>query len=160
MSNFISLTVIMALLGSALIAGVFFAFSSFIMKALARLSSSEGMAAMQSINVVVINPVFLGVFMGTAIVSLIVAVLAILSWESTSAAYYLVGAVLYIVGTFMVTGLGNVPLNNKLASTEVTDLTANAIWQHYLKRWTQLNTLRTVCSLAAAMVLLVGLISD
>jgi len=160
MSLFISLTVIMALLGSALIAGVFFAFSSFIMKALARLPSSEGMAAMQSINVAVINPVFLGAFMGTAIVFLIVVVLAIMSWESASAAYYLVGAVLYIVGTFMVTGLGNVPLNNKLASTEITDSTANAIWQHYLKRWTQLNTLRTVCSLAAAMVLLVGFIGD
>lgn len=112
---------------------------------------------MQSINVVVINPIFLGVFMGTAIVALFVAVLAILSWESPSAVYYLVGAALYIVGTFMVTGLGNVPLNNALASAEVSDEKAEAIWQHYLKHWTLLNTLRTICALAAAIVLLVGL---
>jgi len=158
--NILPLTAIIALIGSALIAGVFFAFSSFVMKALARLPSSEGMAAMQSINVVVINPVFLSVFLGTAIISLIVAVLAILSWENSSAVYFLVGSVLYIVGTFMVTGLGNVPLNNKLASTEVINSAANAIWQHYLKRWTQLNTLRTICSLAAAMVLLIGIIGD
>src|SRR3954453_3000242 len=55
-----------AALGCGLIAGVFFAFSTFVMKALARLPADEGMAAMQSINVVVLNPMFLGVFLGTA----------------------------------------------------------------------------------------------
>ena len=62
-------TGVLALLGSALIGGVFFAFSSFIMKALARVPSSEGIAVMQSINVVVINPSFIGAFMGTALLS-------------------------------------------------------------------------------------------
>lgn len=52
-------TVVLALIGSALIDGVFFAFSSFIMKALARLPSSQGMLVMQSINVMVLNPLFL-----------------------------------------------------------------------------------------------------
>jgi uncharacterized membrane protein len=50
--------VVIALLGSALIGGIFFAFSSFVMKALARVPSPEGIAAMQSINVVVLNPSF------------------------------------------------------------------------------------------------------
>ncbi len=59
-----------AALGSALVGGVFFAFSSFVMKALGRVPSSEGIAAMQSINVVVINPSFMGAFMGTALLSL------------------------------------------------------------------------------------------
>ncbi|MGH7600945.1 MAG: hypothetical protein ACREOI_31695, partial [bacterium] len=53
-----------AALGCGLIAGVFFAFSAFVMKALSRLPPSEGIAAMQSINVAVINPVFLTVFLG------------------------------------------------------------------------------------------------
>ncbi len=59
-----------ALLGSALIGGVFFTFSNFVMKALARVPSAEGIAVMQSINVVVINPSFMGAFMGTAVLSL------------------------------------------------------------------------------------------
>jgi len=42
-----ALTLFVAL-GCGLIAGVFFAFSAFVMKALARLSSAEGIAAMQS----------------------------------------------------------------------------------------------------------------
>jgi len=55
-----------AALGSGLIAGVFFAFSTFVMPALARLAPAQGVAAMQAINVAVLNRWFLGVFVGTA----------------------------------------------------------------------------------------------
>ena len=71
-----------ALLGSGVIGGVFFAFSSFIMKSLARLPSSEGIAAMQSINVVVLNRSFLGIFMGTAAIALVLIVLSITQWNT------------------------------------------------------------------------------
>jgi uncharacterized membrane protein len=158
MNVFTTVTVIVALLGSALIGGIFFAFSSFIMKALARLPTSEGMAAMQSINVVVLNPVFLAVFMGTTVISLLVLIVAISGWGMPAAPYFMLGALLYIVGTFIVTGVGNVPLNNQLASIAATDPAASDIWKHYLKRWTQLNTLRTFCAMAAAIVLLTGLL--
>ena len=158
MNTLTTVTVILALIGSALIGGIFFAFSSFIMKALARLPSSEGMAAMQSINVVVLNPVFLGVFMGTAVISLLVSILAIRGWDMPAAPYYLVGAVFYIVGTFLVTGMGNVPLNNQLAAVTVNDPAASDIWQHYLDRWTRLNTIRTVSATVASVMLLIGLL--
>jgi uncharacterized membrane protein len=55
-----------AALGCGLLAGLFFAFSVSVMKALARLPSAEGITAMQSINVTIINPVFLATFFGTA----------------------------------------------------------------------------------------------
>ena len=151
-------SVVMALLGSALIAGVFFAFSSFVMKALARMPSHQGIAAMQSVNVVVINPTFLGTFMGTAVLCLLVALLAIKGWGTPSAPFYLVGALLYLVGTLLVTGLGNVPLNDKRAAVSATDSTAVAVWDHYLDRWTRLNTIRTVAAAAAAMMFTLGLI--
>ena len=77
MNSLVSLVGTIALLGSALVGGVFFAFSSFVMKALARMPSSEGIAAMQSINVVVINPAFLGAFIGTALLSVTVLVLVL-----------------------------------------------------------------------------------
>ena len=158
MNTLTTVTVILALIGSALIGGIFFAFSSFIMKALARLPSSEGMAAMQSINVVVLNPLFLGVFMGTAVISLLVSILAIWEWEMPAAPYYLIGALLYIVGTFLVTGMGNVPLNNQLAAVTVNDSAARDIWQHYLVRWTRLNTIRMVSATVAAVMILIGLL--
>ena len=62
----LSVLTLVAALGCGLIAGVFFAFSTFVMRALARLSPSEGIAAMQSINITVLNPWFLGAFLGTA----------------------------------------------------------------------------------------------
>lgn len=153
-----TVAVIVALLGSALIAGVFFAFSSFVMKALARLPSAEGIAAMQSINEVVLNPTFLGAFMGTAAVSALVAMLAVAGWSVPSAPYYLAGALTYLSGTFLVTGLGNVPLNNRLAAVSRTDPQAILVWEHYLKRWTWLNTVRTMASLVAALLFTLGLI--
>lgn len=158
MNTLTTLAAILALMGSALIAGIFFAFSNFIMKALARLPASQGMAAMQSINVTVLNPVFLAVFMGTTVISLLLTVLAVIGWQIPAAPYYLVGAVLYIVGTFMLTGLGNVPMNNQLAAVSANNPAASESWQHYLDQWTRLNTLRTISATAAAMVMLIGLL--
>ena len=61
---------IFSALGCGLMAGTFFAFSVFVMSALARLPAPQGIAAMQSINITVINPVFMLVFMGTALTCL------------------------------------------------------------------------------------------
>lgn len=146
-----------ALLGSALIAGVFFAFSSFVMGALARLPAAEGIAAMQSINVVVLNRSFLGTFVGTAVVSLVVAGLAVAGWGNPGAPWFLAGALSYIGGTFLVTGLGNVPLNDRLAAVSAPDPAAVPLWEHYLERWTRLNTLRTVAAATAVLLFVVGL---
>lgn len=70
-----------AALGAGLIAGVFFAFSAFVLKALSRLPVSAGIAAMQSINVVVLNPLFLGVFIGTAVLCAAMMVAALTRWQ-------------------------------------------------------------------------------
>ncbi len=149
-----------ALLGSALIGGVFFAFSSFVMKALARVPSSEGIAAMQSINVVVINPSFLGAFLGTAVLSLGVVGLALVRWSHPSAMFFLGGAVFYVVGTFLVTMFGNVPLNDQLAAVSATDPATRDVWDHYLDRWTMWNHVRTVAAMVAALLYTVGLMQN
>jgi len=160
MNGLVIVSVVLALIGSALIGGVFFAFSSFVMKALARVPSEEGIAAMQSINVVVLNPSFLGAFIGTAATSVLVAVLAVQGWATSSAPWFLAGALLYLAGTFLVTALGNVPLNDELASVAAGDAAAAAIWERYLHRWTRLNTLRTVAAALAALMFTFGLIQS
>jgi uncharacterized membrane protein len=157
MSVFVETLVIAALLGCGVIAGVFFAFSSFIMKSLARLPSSDGIAAMQSINVVVLNRSFLGTFMGTAVISFLLIVLSVVQWGTASAPFFLLGAVSYLVGTFLVTVIGNVPLNNRLQAVSGSDASAFPVWEHYLDRWTLLNTLRTLGAVAAALMFTLGL---
>jgi len=149
---------VLALLGSALIGGVFFAFSSFIMKALARVPSSEGIAVMQSINVVVINPSFIGAFMGTALLSVAVIVLVLMNGIIPATMFFISGAVLYIVGTFLVTMFGNVPLNNQLAAASVNDPDAAKLWTHYLDRWTMWNHVRTAAAIVASLLFTLGLV--
>jgi len=89
------------------------------MKALAGVPSSEGIGVMQSINVVVINPSFLGVFFGTAVLSLVVGGLALAGWGRPSACFFFGGALFYLVVTSFVTMLCNVPLNNRLADRDM-----------------------------------------
>ena len=160
MNPLIPLVGITVLLGSALVGGVFFAFSSFVMKALARAPSSEGIAAMQSINVVVINPSFLGAFMGTAVLSLGVGGLAVVGWSHPSASYFLGGAVFYLVGTFLGTMVGNVPLNDQLAAVAATDPAAVELWEHYLTRWTMWNHVRTAAAIVAALLFTLGFMQN
>ena len=157
MSQLIFIVGTTALLGSALVGGVFFTFSSFVMKALGRLPSPEGIAAMQSINVVVINRSFLGAFIGTAVLSFVMAGFAFSGWGRPSALFFLGGAIFYFVGTFLVTALGNVPLNNQLAIVSATDPATHDVWAHYLDRWTTWNHVRTAAAMAAALLYLLGL---
>ena len=157
MNQLIPVVGTVTLLGSALVGGVFFAFSSFVMKALAGLPSSRGIAAMQSINIVVINPSFLGAFMGTTVLSLMMAGLAFARWDHPTAELFLGGSIFYFLGTFLVTMFGNVPLNDQLAAVSDTDPAAIELWEHYLDRWTMWNHIRTGAAMLAALLYTVGL---
>lgn len=148
---------LVAALGCGLIAGVFFAFSTFVMKALARLAPPAGIAAMQSINVAVLNPWFLGVLLGTAAACALVVVAAVLRWRAPKAVYALVGGALYLIGTLLVTMVCNVPKNNALAALAPTDLNSAPLWTDYVADWTAWNHVRAAAALAAAAALIIAL---
>jgi uncharacterized membrane protein len=158
MSNrlFTSLIVISAL-GCGLVAGVFFAFSTFVMKALARLPAAQGIAAMQSINIVVINPMFLGAFLGTAMACAAFGVAALPTRTEPRAAYLFAGVLLYLVGTVLVTMACNVPRNDALAAVDPNGAEAATLWARYVAGWTAWNHVRTAAALAAAASLTLGL---
>lgn len=157
MSALTSILTIAALLGAALVGGIFFAFSNFIMRALASVPAPGGLQAMQSINVTVLNPGFLGLFMGTALIFVVLAVMALLDWSAAHSPYLLGAAVAYLGGTWAVTVSGNVPLNHQLAEQVPEGLEAEAVWSDYLKRWTRLNSQRTGASILAAFLLLIAI---
>src|SRR5215207_820456 len=106
-------------LGCGLVAGVFFAFSSFVIPALKRLEPAQGIAAMQSINEL--------------------AVWAAISWGERPVALVLAGGALYIVGTIGVTIARNVPLNERLAKLHSQDADATVRWGEYVTEWTAWN---------------------
>jgi uncharacterized membrane protein len=146
-----------AALGCALIAGVFFAFSTFVMKALSRLPPVDGIAAMQSVNVAVLNPWFLATFLGTAAACVLVVISSLLRPHNRGAVYFLAGGTFYLVGTFLVTMVFNVPKNEALASVAPTDPNGASLWASYLVTWTAWNHVRTAAALAAAAALTIGL---
>jgi len=146
-----------ASLGAGLMAGVFYAFSTFVMRALSRRPHPEGMAAMQTINVAVINPLFLGVFLGTAAACVAAVAAALLRWDHPGSASQVAGGALYLVGTFGVTLFGNVPLNNALARLTGDDPAGARRWDDYVRLWTRWNHMRTAAALASAGSLTVAL---
>lgn len=149
--------IVVCALGCGLIGGVFFAFSTFVMKALGRLPPAQGVAAMQSINVAVLNPWFLTPFAGTAAACLVVAVAAVRRWDDGSAPYWLAGSLLYVAGTFAVTAAFNVPRNDALARAAPESPEAAKLWANYLSTWTAWNHVRTAAALAAAASFSIGL---
>jgi uncharacterized membrane protein len=149
MNTFDVLTLVAAL-ACGLAAGFFFAFSICIMQALGKIPAPQGIAAMQSINVVVLNPLFLGVFVGTAMVCVLGLIDSLVRWQTPGAAYVLAGSALYLVGTFLVTRVFNVPRNDALASVVPSDPSSAAIWAGYVSSWTAWNHVRTAAALAAA----------
>lgn len=147
---------LVAVLGCALVAGVFFAFSAFVMKALARLPANEGIAAMQSINVSVLNPRFMAAFFGTAAACVVAAIGSLTRWHEPGAALVWVGSLLYLAGSVGVTIVCNVPRNNALASVAPRSPDGARHWAGYVVGWTAWNHVRTASALGAAAFLSVG----
>lgn len=148
---------LLSAIGCGLVAGIFFAFSAFVMRALGNLPPAQGIAAMQSMNVVVINPWFMTAFFGTAAACVFVIIRALLQWHEPGATYLLAGSLLYLVGTVLVTMVFNVPRNNALAAVESASTEGARLWADYLNTWTAWNHVRTIAALAAAASLTIAL---
>jgi uncharacterized membrane protein len=63
----------------------------------------------------------------------------------------------YLVGTFLVTAVFNVPMNNALAAVVPSDPEGANLWANYLTSWTAWNHVRTAAALAAAALLILAL---
>jgi uncharacterized membrane protein len=140
-----TLTQILALvaaIGSGTVGGIFLIFSTTIIAALERQPVEQTVAAMQAINRVILAPMFLGVFTGTALVSVALVVTA----PTEPPAW--IGAVLYVLGSFVLTRAYNVPLNNALDRAHGGGAAA---WQAFRTRWMVGNHVRTVASIGGAV---------
>lgn len=148
---------LLSALGCGLMAGVFFAFSTFVMNALARLQPKEGITAMQAINITAINPLFMGIFLGTAATCIFIAGSSLLNWYQPKSAHLLIGSLFYLVGAFGVTILFNVPLNEALAIANPDSANGASLWANYLANWTIWNHVRTISALLASAAITIAL---
>lgn len=138
-----------AAVGCGVMAGVYFAFSVFVMSALSRIDAASGITAMNLINTVILRSLFMPLFFGTTVAALVLAVLALFRWGTPGASMMLAGGALYVLGMFVVTVVRNVPLNNALEAADPSSPDGAAIWSRYLREWTTWNHVRTIASTAA-----------
>lgn len=145
----IQIALVLLACGAWLMAGVYFTFSSFVMRSLATLSAPEGIRAMQAINRVILASTFMPVFFGTSAGALAAAGYVAVASPEVSGTTIASGSVCYLVGMFGCTLGFNVPLNKLLDRTSSDATDSAKVWNHYLLRWTRFNHLRTLASAAA-----------
>lgn len=143
---------ILALVGSGVMAGLFFVFSNTIMSALGKTPPNQGAAAMQLINVVIVNPVFLLFFMGTGVLHVASMGLSLMHNGMSGSLWVLGGGALYLVGGLFVTIQFNVPLNESLAALDMEDVANADMWHEYLNRWVPWNHVRTFATIGSTLL--------
>jgi uncharacterized membrane protein len=153
--NGLTILLVLTILGNGLVAGVFFAFSSFMMNVFAVLPDRQGMAAMQSVNVIIEKSTFMLPLVLTALSSLVLAVIAFRNPGGAGSGFVIAGSLLYLIGSFGVTMFFNVPLNNALASSNAS----LELWRSYQETWTIWNHVRTVAGVLAMAALALGLLN-
>lgn len=147
---------------TALISGLFYAWSCSVVPGLARVSDSTYLEAMQQINRAILNPVFFLSFIGTALL------LPLSTWlhygPELNARFWLLllASVVYLAGTFGVTMFGNAPLNDaldafNLSSASVQELAAQRA--RFEGPWNNLNIIRTMAGVGALILIILACLS-
>lgn len=131
------------------LSGILFAFSDFILKAFNKLPPKHAVAAMQHINVTVYQSVFMAIFVLLVPISIASCAWSVITLGLASSVFAIVGSLFYIVGVCFVTGAGNVPLNESLKKIDANQQDTNTAWRAYYKKWTRLNTLRSIFGILA-----------
>ncbi|MFD8539205.1 anthrone oxygenase family protein [Streptomyces rubrogriseus] len=148
---------VLGVLGTGVTAGVFCAFSTFVMRGLAALPPAQRVAAMNAINRAAVRPPFMSVFLGTAVLAAVIAVVTLVLWPEEAAVELLLGSGLYLAGSFGVTAAANVPRNDALLRLEPGAAEAAERWSAYVRGWTAWNHVRAVASAAAAVAYVLAL---
>ena len=151
-----TLTVV-AVVATGLMAGVFFAFSTFVMPGLRRLADEDGLRAMQGINKAApASPLFMLGLVGTAVLGVGLAVWALTDLDRPAAPYLLAGALLYLA-TLVVTGIYHVPRNDALGLVDPAAPGAGEAWRRYYGGWVLWNHVRTLAPTASMVAYVLAL---
>jgi len=146
-----------SVIASALVAGVFLAFSELVMRSLHKAERPAGIEAMQIINREVFKTLFMVLLIGMAFVSVALIWLGWTFWQGTPSYWIIAGGVIYLLVTFVVTLAGNVPLNVKLDGLAHTDPKTATYWSHsFYKHWIIFNHIRTLGAAVASCCFLLA----
>lgn len=144
-------------LGCGVMAGVYFAFSAFIMTSLGRIAPASGMSAMNATIVDIVKSPFMPVFMLTTLTAVSLSILGAVRWGQPGSALMAIGGAIYVLGMFGVTMMVNQPMNEALLAADPATSQGVAVWSRYLIDWTMWNHLRTISSAVATAMFIAAL---
>ncbi|MFC7528447.1 DUF1772 domain-containing protein [Actinoplanes sp. GCM10030250] len=131
-----------------LMAGLFYAYAGSVMPGIRRAGDRAAVEVMQRINVAIQNPLFFVLLVGSLIAT---GVAAFQNADRSEVFVPLLVALGLYVATLAITGVVNVPLNNRLDAAgdpaEIEDVAA--VRAAFFPRWVRWNTLRTLTSAGA-----------
>jgi uncharacterized membrane protein len=153
MHGLLLVATLLAGVGSALVGGVFFAFSGFVLRGLSDVPAECGVAGMRSINAAAQRPPLMIAMFGTGLLCLALALRALVGLDHAYAGWLLAGGSLYLVGAIGVTAAFHVPRNLALDRARLTDADRARVWHAYLASWGAGNHVRCAASLLAAGLL-------
>ncbi len=141
---------VLATLAVGLQAGTYYTWASGVMPGLAQTDDRTFIETMQQVNLAIVNPVFLATFLGAPLLALA----AVLVTPSEARAWAIAGLVLAIA-TVVVTGAGNIPLNDALEAAGRVGTIADpaAVRADFETAWVRWNVLRTLTSTGALLAL-------
>jgi uncharacterized membrane protein len=155
----VTIILILTALAAALIAGLFYAYCCSVSPGLGRLNDAGYLAAMQSINLAILNPLFFASFLGTLIL------LPVSTWlhynHPMPGCFWLLllATLLYIAGVIGVTALVNVPLNNTLARFNIQAASPAEIALQraaFEAKWNTFNAVRAIASAGTLLLVLIA----
>lgn len=133
--------------------GVYFTFSAFVMRSLDKLPAGNAIAAMNSINRVILGSAFMPLFFGSSLLAIALVVLGPMLFDGVAGYLVAAAGLVYFTGMLVVTIAGNVPLNERLAGFDAETGDAAVSWRDYLRHWSRWNDVRTVSSVLALAML-------
>lgn len=160
LTNFI---LILAGVTTALMAGLFFAWSYSVTPGLARVTDATYIESFQAMNRAILNPLFFLCFFGAAFLLPITTYMHYTHNTSLRFWLLLVATITYLVGVMGVTIFGNVPMNEALDAFHLKNATTQEVAQqraNFETMWNKLNLIRTVANSISIALLLSACLSD
>ena len=160
MTVLIDVLLIAAILGTGIVAGVFYAFSGFVTQGLDRLPPADAARAMRELNVTAVRPPLMLALFGTGLLAAALIVFALVGALGGGTWWAVAASVVYLIGAIGVTGGANVPRNNRLAAAPAADTSSLAsAWTAFRPGWQAWNHVRTFTSAAACVGFVLALLA-
>ncbi len=148
-----------AVILTGLSAGLFYAWQVSVIPGTRKVADLTYLETMQSINRAILNPAFFFIFFGSLV---LLSISSVFEFNSNKWVFGLMVAasITYLIGTFGVTALGNVPLNNQLDVMKIAEIGTGRLAefrQSYERKWNELHLIRTVFAVLSFLLTVAAL---